>query len=419
MFTLNDQRSRTASLRTAVLGGLLLFTAFASDARAQQAGISSPGQLMGSNLGQVTRFDNAFNPAISFAVDFVLDYVDFDGGSQDGLDTNARRAELLLADWIDPNAFSWITIAYEGEEIVLDEAAIEYVGLPGNHSLRAGRFFLDFGKQMQNHIEELRTTERPLVLRDYLGEELAADGLQWDYWTPTGDASLVRWSVGAFGDLSGGGHGHGEEEGHEPELEVADRKEVSDIGFTGRLTALTEVGRNGTLQGGVSARYLSDFALHQETSDVEVEGLSNVIYGLDLTYGWLGDEGMRTWTVGGELLFFDGELSAELNDNGTPGDTTDDSLDVFDDSVVGSYAYVDHRWNRFNSAGLQYSTIQEPEPGKPRVTEYDAYYTRQLSEFLRLRFGLTFADFEESEDSVRFAIQLTGFIGPHGHAVNW
>lgn len=390
----------------------------APDASAQRAGITSPGAPVIRIPGQTTRFDNDFNPAISIVTDVIVDFLAYDGPSSDGLDANLRRIDLLIADWIDPSAFTWVTLAYEDEEIVLDEGAIEYVDLPGNHTVRAGRFFVDFGKQMQAHIEELRTTERPLVLREYLGEELAGTGVQWDLWSDIDDETLIRYSIGAFGDLEGG-HGHGEEEDEEGEVEVAERKGIEDFGFTGRVTALTELDDQATLQVGASVRILPHFTFANDASGIEVGSRSNFVYGLDATYGWIGDDGISNWTAGGELLVFDGDLSAAVDDNGTPADPTDDSLAVNNDTAIGSYLYFDRGWSRRDSAGIQFSIIDSPEREYDLASELDLYYTRNLSEFLRLRFGASFLNVEHGEDSARLAIQFTGFIGSHGHGLNW
>jgi hypothetical protein len=394
------------------------------NATAQRAGITSPGSPSGGGIGQSTRFDNEFNPAISLTADLIIDYVETDDSSEDdGANARLSRSDLLIADWIDPSAFAWATIAYEREpdgesEFGVEEIAIEYVALPDNFTMRGGRFFVDFGKQMQSHIEELRTINRPLVLREFLGEELAADGLQLDHWSGVGESTLLRWSLGAFTDLSGGGHGHEEEEG-DIEVHVPPRKSAGNFGFTGRLTGLTEIGSNGNLQVGLSGRFLNDFAFEDEANDLEVAGQSNVVYGLDLTYGWVDDLGVKNFTAGGELLIFDGDLSAEINGNGTPGDATDDFIDVYDDAVSGYYAYVDYGWTSQDSTGVQYSLVDEPEGDAGNVSEVDIYYTRYLSEFLRLRVEATLVDSYTGEDSTQFAIQLVGFIGPHGHGLNW
>ncbi len=411
---MNTQRNLTFTLT------LLAAVAAGDAALAQRATIVSPGSPVGTTLGQTNRFDSTFNPAVSLAVDAWGNWGDYGEEGGKGFDAGLRRVDFLVADWIDPNALAWITVAYEEEEFGLEEGAIEYVGLPGNWSLRAGRFFVDFGKQMQAHIEQLRTFDRPLVLREYLGEELPGDGLQLDNWVGLGEKTLVRYSIGVFGDLAGEAHGHGEEEGEaEPEVHLPERADAGDLGYTARVTALTEVGATGTLQFGGSMRLLSGFGLEVDGTDLELEDLSNAVYGLDLTYGWVAEDGMRNFTVGGEYLFMDGDLGAEIDEGADANDPLDDTLNLFSGSVSGAYGFVDYGFTQVDSVGVQYSFAQEPEEGKADHTELDLYYTKRLSDFLRIRFGATFGDVEGGEDYTRFGVQLTGFIGPHGHGLNW
>ena len=386
-----------------------------------QAGTQSPGQLGMGGLGQVTRFDNGFNPAISFSVDSLGEYADVEGGD-DGFDFTLRRLDLLAAAWIDPNAWGWAVVAYEGEEgeLVLDEAAIEYVGLPGRHTLRAGRFFVDFGKQMQAHLEELRTIDRPGVLADYLGEELAGEGLQWGYWTPLGDRTLLRTSVGVFAGLGGGHHhGGGEEDSVEAEQAFPERYDAGDLSLTARATAMRDVGTRGMLQGGVSYLAVPEYAFELHDAGIEQGGFSRQVVGFDLTYGWTADDGIKSWLVGGEALWMDGDLDGELDDAGTPADESDDFLAVLDESVAGFYAFAEHRMDRVNTLGMQVDLHELPMEDKPDATTYDAYWTRHLSEFLRLRVGVQFRDVDQGEDSTRLALQLTSLVGPHGHGINW
>jgi len=383
-------------------------------APAQQADIPSPGGY-GGGLGQTTRFDNEFNPAISFVIDVVGDYLNEKDG-EEGLDLQLRRMDLLLADWVDPNAFAWVTIAYEDQEFGLDEAAIEYIGLPGRHTLRAGRFFVDFGKQMQAHVEQLRTIDRPLVLRDFLGTELAGDGVQWDYWQPAGDTTMVRYSLGTFGDLS---DGERSVDTDEAAASVPARKRIDELNYTARVSALTESGDNGTLQFGGSGRFIPDFAFEHESSQLLAEGNSNSVLGLDATYGWQSDTGVSNFTTGLEYLWNTGDLAARVDDAGTPGDPSDDNLVVQNGTRTGYYLFTDYGWAQKHATGVQYSKRESSAASGAERGELDVYYTRRLSEFLRLRFGVTYANDEAGPDSMRFAIQLTGFVGPHSHGLNW
>jgi hypothetical protein len=49
--------------------------------------------------------------------------------------------------------------------------------------------------------------------------------------------------------------------------------------------------------------------------------------------------------------------------------------------------------------------------------ELDVFYTRHLSEFLRLRTEATWL--EGDADATRVAVQLVAFLGPHGHGLHW
>jgi len=157
-------------------------------------GFQSPGMpTTGGTSGQSGRFDNSFNPAIGLTLDLSGLYTDAPGSSADGFDLNLRSAELSFGAWVDPTAHAYANFTYVEDELELEEAAATYVGWDGNATMKAGRFYVDFGKQMQAHIHSLRTYDRPAVLRTFLGEELGGDGVQYDDWTTMGDATVVRW----------------------------------------------------------------------------------------------------------------------------------------------------------------------------------------------------------------------------------
>ena len=386
---------------------LPLLSLLAGGGWAQVSGMTSPGAPGLGDSGQTDRFSRDFNPAISLAVDLVGDWLDQDGGEGDGTAFDARRLDLLFASWIDPSAWAYATLAYEEDELQLDEVAIHYVGLPQRHSLKAGRFFVDFGKQMQAHLEELATVERPLVLREYLGEELAGDGVQWDWWRPLGDRTVLRTSAGLFMDLVSG-HEHGHEEEHDADgatarPQVEDRLDFDELSYTLRATALTEASPRVTVQGGVSLRQAPSFSLARE--DLLVSDLSNSILGLDLTWSRRDATSTRVLTLGGELLSLDGDL-------GLSSDAR-----VLDGRRTGFFVWGELELDRYRRVGAQYSEVELPLEEGSDLSELDLFYTQSLSEFLRLRTNVTLA--EGGTDSTRVAVQLVGYVGPHGHGLNW
>jgi hypothetical protein len=385
----------------------------ATPALAQGPSLQSPGIPLGAQLSQTTRFSNEFNPAIGFVFDILGSYTDVDEG-RDGFDIELRSLELTAAAYVDPNAWAYAVLVGEpGEGVEVEEAAVRYLGLPGNHTLQAGRFFVDFGKQMQAHVHDLRTVERPAVLREYLGTELAGTGLQYDNWIPVGDKSVLRYSLGVFQSLLSEGHGHGdedEEDGIEARLEG--RRSASELSWTGRLTGMRDIGERGTLQVGVSTRWIPNFEYAFEGLD-EATDNETWVWGVDATYGWKDAQGNRSFTVGGEYLIFDGDIRAEFDDDLNPT-----QILVEDDTVRGFYLWADHGWTPRDFVGLQWSHVELPEHAGEELDEFDLYYTRFLTEFQRLRFAVTLRDSDDDQE-VRFAIQYTNYIGPHSHGINW
>ncbi|MEX1025322.1 MAG: hypothetical protein WD226_09615 [Planctomycetota bacterium] len=389
---------------------LLPFAAFAAfPLSAQDLGFQSPGRSQYFQRLPQDQFTNQFNPAFGAVFDGFLDYRDIDGGDG-GFDLQLRILELNVSGAIDPGAYGYVALVSENAEAPeIEEAAVVLDRLPGTAELKIGRFFVDFGKLMQTHVEELRTLERPLPLREYLGEELGGVGVQFDYWMPLNETTPVRFSVGAFSSLLGEGHHHEDEDEPEPEAEVADLKDFNDLSFTARLTGMTELGDNAILQAGASGRFVPNFSFAFD--GLAEADLSNTVLGLDLTYQHTDDSGQKRFLLGGEYVAIDGDLSAEVDDPLAP--TT---LTVSNSTASGYYAFCDYGWNPRWSAGVQFARAEELEGGSD-VEELDLYVTWASTELRRLRFGVTLADAEVDEQ--RAYLQFTNFFGAHFHATKW
>jgi hypothetical protein len=398
-------------------------------ASAQSSGFQTPGMPSSATLpapaqssGQADRFSAGFNPAFSFIVDALADNVDYSGGSSnDGAELRMRTLEFAGQAWVDPTAWAYFVGASEDEELSIEEAAVHYKGLGGNHTIRAGRFFIDFGKQMQTHVHELRTVERPLVLRAYLGDEVNGDGVEWDSWTAVGEATTLRWSLGVFNNLL-----PDESEFPNPDslgepltFSEADRKHADKLNFTARVTGFTDVGEHGVMQLGASWRGIPQFSAEDTSDGLIAEDLSNNVLGLDFTYGLSNDTAERRWTFGSEVLFNIGDNGVETIDPDLVPASGDESLRALNGTDIGYFAYADYAWDRFHSVGVQFSQAQMADSASSTVSEVDVYYTRKLSEYQRLRFQVSAFDGESQPDSVGFAIQYTAFVGAHGHGLNW
>jgi len=400
-------KSISKSLRFALPS--ILITLSVPEVQAQGRGFDSPGASRYFVTGQTNRFTNDFNPAIGVVVDAFADYIDDD--AMDGYGLQLRLVELNASGFVDPDAWAYMAlVSEEGEAPEVEEIAINYTGFEGNSTLKVGRFFVDFGKQMQMHIEELRTLERPLPLRSFLGTELGGDGIQYDNWMALGDMP-VRFSLGAFSSLLGEEE---EEEGAAvPIGATSERSDIDELSFTARLTGMTDVGDEGQFQLGLSSRFVPDYSFGFEPASLETGGLSNSVYGFDATYGWVGDTGLERFSAGGEFLMFDGDLAAALDDPTTPT-----AINVVDETANGFYLFADYGWNQVSSAGIQYAMADLPSDPDLSQQEVDVYYTMHLTELRRLRFGVTMSD-GDNGDSTRVYVQFTNFFGNHAHGANW
>jgi hypothetical protein len=388
----------------------------AAPAWAQTVPFQSPGLPITGPLGQTTRFTNDFNPAIGVVVDGVLDYLNPDNGEQ-GFDFLLRHLELNMASQVDPNAWAYAVVVSEDlESPVVEEAAVQFTGLAPRTDVRVGRFFIDFGKQMQLHPEDLRTQSRALVLREYLGEELGGTGVRVNHWLPLNDTTPLRFSFGVFESLLSESE-EGEASG--PVAEVSERQDLADLSFSGRLTAMTEIGSGSILQAGASARTTPSFDFVDEASSLAATNLSNTVWGLDLTYSTTNETGIRRFTSGLEWLFTSGDLSGQVDDAGTPLDASDDFVSVTNDTVGGFVVFAEYNWNQFNSVGTQFSLADRLADPDAKGQELDFFWTRLLTEFNRLRLGATLAEDDLDGDAVRGYLQFTAFIGTHAHGLNW
>jgi len=375
----------------------------------QTYGAQASGQ---TDMSQANRFSSVFNPAFSFVGDFVADYRS-GGGEPVGWNMNLRNLEVMAQAWVDPTAWAYFVAASDGEALNVEEGAVHYTGLGGHNTIRAGKFFIDFGKQMQTHVHELRTIERPLALRVLLGEEVKGNGIEWDDWVAAGDSTAIRWSIGAFENLLPETPADFDPT-VEPSISILDRKSAGDLNFTARLTGFSDVGEHGVLQVGTSARVIPSYQATYEPSGDQLNNLSSTVVGADITYGWKSDTGVNAFTLGGEYLIDTGDTGFSITNPGGAG-----TLALDKSTLGGWFAFADYALDQNNSLGVQYSAVELPDGSSTNANEADIYYTHSFSEFQRIRLDLTRYDEDGQDTSFRAAIQYSFIVGAHGHGVNW
>jgi hypothetical protein len=379
---------------------------FSAGVFAQESGFHEAGSGLSGGLGH-SRPDSIFDhPENSFGLflDGALTY-------EDELAAQFTSAEAVFQSRFAPEWLGFAVLEANDEETRLSELAVSYYGFGGNTSIGAGRFFLDFGKQMQTHVHDISTPSRPAVLREYLGEEASGDGVQLDHWAELGSESTLRFSLAAFDAFESHSHGEGEHEEDDGEHEHGGEIEQERLGIGARLTTTTHL-TDGVLQLGASYRGVPEYtALSDEAGFVDVRGLSNDLVGVDLTYAWGGHGHGHgdCWSVGGEYLSFSGDLSAEEDEDLS-------LIDVYRSRVNGWYAFADHQYVDDRSYGLMVSAFEHPEAGGEEDLETTLYHSWNLSDATRVRLALVHRDSGEEGDSLAGVLQLTGFFGDHGHA---
>ncbi|MGA2959162.1 MAG: hypothetical protein ABSF48_26010, partial [Thermodesulfobacteriota bacterium] len=125
---------------------------------------------------------SVFNPAIGFVGETLFSYNSKNsqqtGSSRPGgWDVFQRSIELNAAASVDPFARGYVVLNASvdpttGEATAgVEEAAIVTTSLPWNLTVKAGRFFGEFGRLSYIHDHELPFVNRPLVLDQYVGGE--------------------------------------------------------------------------------------------------------------------------------------------------------------------------------------------------------------------------------------------------------
>jgi len=398
---------------------------------------SGYSSFMGSSRsasGFTSRFDPSFNPAIGLIFDGFAVFADAGteerGANYDNI--NLRAVELAMSSRIDPLGWAYFSAEFGNEgggeyEFELLEGAVWFDQLPGNWTIRAGRYFSDFGKWNSIHIHDRPYPFEEGVRQEFFGGSLITDGIELHHWFGAGDVP-VRWSVGLASGFEGHSHSvlafeggeEDEEEGHSHGFasESHGDRGLENFAFTGRLTAQHDIGSNGFFQWGLSA-FLTDEGLLAEEEIMGMEEefpLGQSTLAIDLLYRNVDASQQRSRSVGAEIFF---------NDR----DVFDDDLGaVRDADGVGFTTFVEEGLNSDWSIGAQASWWEhsDKEDGGDWLTGNDAgrqasiYASWQLSEFQRIRFALANFDPTPGEDADWvIAVQWLAILGSHSHPLDW
>ena len=190
-----------------------------------------------------------FNPAIGLVGETVLSYrsqgkKETGSDRPGGFDIFQRSVELNVAASVDPFAKGYAVINASADPITgeatatVEEAALQTTSLPWNLTLKAGRFFGEFGRLSYIHDHELPFVNRPLALDQYVGGESKTDGVQVNFLLPIPHYVSLTAGVGdQFGDTPNN---------------VGDFRHFKELNFWGRASTYFDLTPDISLETGVS-----------------------------------------------------------------------------------------------------------------------------------------------------------------------
>jgi hypothetical protein len=114
------------------------------------------------------RSASALNPDISATGDIRLVARDESPQRDNGV---AREFEIAIQSTLDPYSSAKIFLAFEDEEIGIEEGYVTWTGLPGRVRLDVGKFRQSAGDLNRWHLHALPESEYPLVYQQYLSPE--------------------------------------------------------------------------------------------------------------------------------------------------------------------------------------------------------------------------------------------------------
>jgi hypothetical protein len=284
--------------------------------------------------------------------------------------------ELDLQSALDPFSRTRVTLALHEGEIEVEEAWVNYSGLPGGLDLLAGKFRQRFGPLNRQHLHALPQNEYPLVYQTLFGHEgLGQTGLSFTWLLPKPWASANEITL----EITDG------------ENEEAFAGEAfEDFAFLGRIKNFWDLGGSSYFEWGLSGI----------TGKTATGGDSHV-YGTDVTYSWqpAGKTKYRGLTWRTELLMSE----------------RDDEFGVRQEAM-GGYTYLEGLFKRNLYGGVRLDRAEDPLDPDSYTTGVVPYLTWWQSEYVRLRAEYGLFELEPSgESDDRFTLQLTWAAGPHKH----
>jgi uncharacterized coiled-coil protein SlyX len=371
---------------------------------------------------------SVFNPAIGLVGESIPSYRS--KGSKEtgsdrpgGFDFFQRSVELNLAGSVDPFARGYAVINASADPITgdatatVEEAALQTTSLPWNLTLKAGRFFGEFGRLSYIHDHELPFVNRPLVLDKYVGGESKTDGVQLNYLLPISHYVSLTAGVGdQFGDTPNN---------------VGDFRHFSELNFWGRSSTYFDLTPDVSLETGLSGLFNPKTEgrgapVVQPDGSTLTESRRLFVGGdLLLRYQPLRNNQFRSLTWGTELLYSDSRYLVNPGKKGRAGlsdliNSAKPASAEFNASVgsFGLYSYLAYKLHRQWTVGFLYDWMENPQNHFDKTSAYSPYITWAISHWNQLRLQYTYTTHNAVsglKDDNAIYLQWAWIIGSHSH----
>ncbi len=327
------------------------------------------------------------------------------------------NAELALDGGVDRYwegvaSIVLLTDADDETEVELEEAYARSTGLPHGLQVKAGRYFVEFGRQNNQHPHAWSFVDQPLVMNRLLGADgLKQNGGQVSWRVPTANHTAVMLGV-----LNGQGEGASSyrfagEEDADGVSRVYGRAttdgnldDAGDLLYAPRIATSFELAEAQTLALGISA----GLGANATGDDTETR-----IYGGDVLWTWTSPRGEGGWpfvTWLTEVMARDFEAGADAA-AGLPAETLHD---------WGFYSQVQWGFARRWATGLRGEYVTgdssasadvDAERGTQKRVSPNVTWHCSASSKLRLQYNHSWL--EAAEDGDAIWLQLEFLLGAH------
>jgi hypothetical protein len=324
---------------------------------------------------------NAFNPRLTVFGDLTFLGVDGDLLGEDGNDLgnrfSLRETEIDFRADVDPHAKGVLIVALAEETpgeyaLEVEEGYVTLESLPWNLRAKAGRMRTPFGQVNRLHTHDLPQTDRPLVVRTFLGAEGdVATGVNLEFLVPAIETPTLRFEAQVQ---------NGE---NETILAGADAEGPA---FVGRGSAFFDLGSASFFELGSSVLL----------GRSEPEGGQTTLSGIDAMWKWRpAGSSEQSLVVHSEFFWLDREYQGEI--------------------IASAGAFGSATWqccrNWYLGARGDWSELADHDRGYENAWSLWASY--YASEFLRVRLGFQQTDGPGRPTENVGSLQLTFVFGSH------